>query len=84
MKNVQQIWAKEIEPYGQFERVVIYYAKNGRDQRAVYMNYGDKNTPNYKIIEDNAISKGNRLNTEEQKVIGDMINKENLIIVREK
>lgn len=79
MRNIQQIWGKEIEPYGQCNRVVVYYAKNGRDQHAIYMDYGDKGKPIYRIIEDNAVS-GNRLSNREREEIGEMLNNEEIII----
>lgn len=79
MRNIQQIWGKEIEPYGQYNRVVVYYAKNGRDQYAIYMDYGDKGKPIYRIIEDNAIS-GNRLTNKEREEIGEMLNNKEIII----
>ena len=79
MRNIQQIWGKEIEPYGQYNRVVVYYAKNGRDQHAVYMDYGQHGKRSYKIIEDNAVS-GNRLNNKECEAIGEMLNNKEIII----
>lgn len=79
MNNIQYLWGKEIEPYGQYNRVVVYYAKNGRDQQAVYMDYGQQGKPSYKIIEDNAVS-GNRLNNKESEEIGEMLNNKEIII----
>lgn len=81
MENIQQIWGKEIEPYGQHKRVVVYYAKNGRDQQAVYMDYGQHGKPSYKIIEDNAVF-GNRLNGDQQAIIGTMIDNEDITIIK--
>ena len=30
-------WAKEVEPYGDFRRVQIFYQKNNKDQNATYI-----------------------------------------------
>lgn len=76
-----QIFGERMEPYGQFKRVKVYYTKNGIDQHAVYMDYGINGKPSYKIIEDNA-NRGNRLNGEQQAIIGAMIDNEDITIIK--
>ena len=81
MSDIQQIYAKQIDQYEGYDRVVVYYAKNGRDQHAVYMNYGSKDNPSYKIIEDNAV-RGNRLTGRQSAIIGAMIDNEDIMIIK--
>lgn len=79
MSNIQYIWGKQIEPYLDCNRVKVYYTKKRVDQYAIYMDYGDKGKPIYRIIEDNAVS-GNRLSNREREEIGEMLNNEEIII----
>lgn len=79
MSNIQYIWGKQIEPYRDCDRVKVYYTKNKIDQYAIYMDYGDKGKPIYRIIEDDAVS-GNRLSSKEREAIGEMLNNKEIII----
>lgn len=82
MNEITQVWGKVTEPYfgdKEYKRIKVYYTKNGRDQYAVYMDYGQAGKPNYKIIEDNAYSR-NRLTEQQAATIGVMINNESIII----
>lgn len=79
MRNIQQIWGKQIEPYLNCDRVKVCYTKNRIDQYAIYLDYGDKGKRIYRIIEDNAVS-GNRLSSKEQEAIGEMLNNKEIII----
>lgn len=79
MSNIQYIWGKQIEPYRDCNRVKVCYTKNRIDQYAIYMDYGDKDKPIYRIIEDNAVS-GNRLSNREREAIGEMLNNKEIII----
>lgn len=79
MSNIQYIWGKQIEPYRDCDRVKVYYTKKGIDQYAIYMDYGDKGKPIYRIIEDDAVS-GNRLSSKEREAIGEMLNNKEIII----
>lgn len=79
MSNIQYVWGKQIESYLDCDRVKVCYTKNRIDQYAIYMDYGDKGKPIYRIIEDNAVS-GNRLNAKEREAIGEMLNNKEIII----
>ena len=79
MDNIQYVWGKQMEPYQGCDRVKVYYTKKKIDQYAIYMDYGDKGKPIYRIIEDDAVS-GNRLNSKEREAIGEMLNNNELII----
>lgn len=79
MSNIQYIWGKQMEPYRDCDRVKVYYTKKRIDQYAIYMDYGDKGNPIYRIIEDNAVS-GNRLSNREREEIGEMLNNKEIII----
>lgn len=81
MNNIKYIWGEKTEPYigdKEYKRVKVYYTKNGSDQWAVYMDYG-QDEPNYKLIEDNAY-RGNRLTEKQGLAIGAMLNNKGLIV----
>lgn len=79
MEKITQIWGEKLEPYMHYAKVKIYYTKNGHDQRAVFMDYGEEDKPNYKLIESEHYAR-NRLSEEEQKYIGKLIGERSIII----
>ena len=52
-KMISIQWAKEIEPYNKLNRVKVFYQKNGKDQNATFMDYGEK----YLLVEDEHYSR---------------------------
>lgn len=55
MADIQ--FVRKDSPFMGYDRVKVYYNKNGKDQNAKFMNYGTQHKPNFKIIEDNHYAK---------------------------
>ena len=78
--NIKQIWGRYIEPYAdKYNRITIYYTKNDKDQRAVFMNYDTNGGYDWKIVEDMAY-RNNRLREREIGGLGERLNNKEIMI----
>jgi len=71
-----------VEPLMDCKRVRICYIKNGKEQNAIFMNYGTYNN-NYKMIEDTHTAR-NGLTTKEQDEIAKLLNNNEIELYGEK
>jgi len=72
-KKVELLYGYFIKPHMGYRRVRICYIKNGKEQHAIFMNYGNIGKKDYKLIEDNHCAR-NGLRANEQEEIAYILN----------
>ena len=65
--KIEILFGYFIEPYMNYERIKVYYMKNDKEQKAVYMNYG-KEKRDYRLIEDDHYARNGLRENERQEI----------------
>ena len=69
MKDFELFNYYEIKPFEKYNRAKVLYTKKGKDQYAIFMDYGEND---WKCVEDNHLPY-NRLNEKEKEFIGQVL-----------
>jgi len=83
MKELKEIWARQTDSYGEFERIKVYFNYDGIDMDCVMMNFEEKGSEkeDWKIVEMN-YAKGHKPTSTAQKQLVDMANNDEIIVYR--
>lgn len=69
MKDFEIFNFYEIVPFGKYSRMKVLYTKKGKDQYAIFMDYGEND---WKCVEDNHYAY-NRLNEKEKEFVKEVL-----------